>query len=82
MIYFKVKRRRWRLNIRKFLGTVAAAIVIISFVYTAIDVVRFPELYSTTRKYQLQNEVEAEIPEAVDYYNRVYRANGIKLFND
>ena len=44
-------------------------------------IIVYPEMYLSTWKYQLRNDVRAGDPDAVEYYERVYLANGIKLFD-
>lgn len=47
---------------------------------TMVKIIAYPELYITSWRYQLQNEVRAGKPEAVEYYERQYIAKGIELF--
>lgn len=47
---------------------------------TMVKIIAYPELYFTSWRYQLQNEVRAGKPEAVEYYERQYIAKGIELF--
>lgn len=48
--------------------------------HTLIDFMRFPEVYSTTLKYQLESDVKAGDQKAIKYYNDTYVKNGKILF--
>jgi hypothetical protein len=65
------------MNMKKIL---AILIVIIS-IFTVVDVIRFPECYISTWKYQLQNDIEAGDQEAIEYYNETYVKNNRILFD-
>lgn len=54
--------------------------IIIAFLFVTIDFVKYPECYSTTWRYQLENDIKSGNAEAIDYYNRVYIENGRILF--
>lgn len=57
--------------------------ILVCIVLTAlyIDVIRFPEAYSTTWKYQLRNDINRGDKHAIDYYNNHYIAQGKILFD-
>ena len=46
-----------------------------------VDIVRFPECYSTTAKYQLENDIKRGNKMAIEYYQNTYVANGRELFD-
>lgn len=52
----------------------------ITMLLTLIDICKYPEKYLTTWKYQLEQEISEGNQEAIDYYNKVYLANGQVLF--
>ena len=60
---------------------VLTAILFFAVGWLVFDVVRFPECYSTTLKYQLQNELERGDAKAIEYYNHVYVESGRELFD-
>ena len=60
----------------------AIALVVIALVYYLIDMYRFPESYLSIERYHLKNEIRMGNEEAIEYYNRVYVANGRTLFDD
>ncbi len=60
---------------------VVLAVLIISTL-VIINFFRFPELYISTWRYQLHNDVLSGDPEGTDYYNRVYVSNGIELWEE
>lgn len=86
MLYIIYNRQKYYINLkllkRKILGLVSLLIVGAVFLSMAVDFCKYPEKYCSTWKYQLKNEVKAGEPESVAYYNRVYKDNGIKLFED
>lgn len=45
-----------------------------------VKIIAYPEMYFTTWRYQLENDVRAGEPEAVSYYEKHYIAKGIELF--
>ena len=55
-------------------------IIIIANLILCIDLIRFPECYLTTWKYQLKNDIAAGDQEMIEYYNRVYVSNNRILF--
>ena len=57
-------------------------VAIIGGVCLMIDFFRFPECYSAKWRYQLENDIAMGDEVAIEYYNRVYVANGRTLFND
>lgn len=54
-------------------------VLVFDFIY---KIIAYPELFFSTWKYQLKNSVKAGQPEAVEYYQRVYLAHGITLWED
>ena len=65
----------------KAIKTLFVAVLLVVGVNVLIGVVRFPERYSKTWRYQLQNDIKRGDAEAIEYYNRVYVSNGIILFD-
>lgn len=65
-------------------GKLGKSILVFLFVVLAVtisvDFVRYPETYITPWRYQLQTDVERGKESAIEYYNRVYVANGIELW--
>ena len=47
-----------------------------------LNLAKYPELYSTTLRYQLQCDIEQGRAEAITYYHNTYTANGLDLFNN
>ena len=60
---------------------VLAAVALIVLVVLIISIVRYPEKYSTTWRYQLEQDVKRGDTEAAEYYQRNYLNNGIKLWD-
>ena len=59
------------------MGIIALAVWIS---WLTIDIIRFPESYITTWKYQLEQKVKSGDADAIEYYNDTYTANGRELF--
>ena len=61
-----------------------AITIIISVFITlqVINVMRFPEKYLTTWKYQLKNDIINGNEAAIRYYNNNYIAKGVILFDE
>lgn len=65
-----------KINIPKLIRT----LLILSILITIINIIKYPEYYISTMKYQLANDIKQGDPEAIEYYNRVYIANNKQLF--
>lgn len=61
---------------------VVAVLVFAGIGCLMVDMVRFPECYITTWKYQLKNDINRGDEVAIEYYNRVYVENDRILFED
>lgn len=68
------------INPRRFIAVITSAVVSVGIMSATIHVIRYPELYSTTLKYQLKNDISAGDITAIEYYNTTYAAHGINLF--
>ena len=55
--------------------------IIGAMIYYAVDFIRFPEKYSTTWKYQLEQDIKNGDEEAIKYYNETYTKQGKVLFD-
>lgn len=78
-IYYKHKKIG-KISLKKFFKNLVTLIFVLFMAVMFLDLFVHPEKYSTTYKYQLQNELEAGKPEAVTYYNKKYKSKGINLF--
>ena len=76
------RKKLLKINIKKFVSSLLIIAVFITCFSLYIDFCRFPEKYMTTWKYQLKNEIASGDEKAIEYYNRVYTANGINLFDE
>lgn len=47
-----------------------------------IDLIRFPECYISTWKYQLKNDIAVGVPEAMQYYQMNYINKGRPLYGE
>ena len=75
--------KRYKLNKKRFARFLSKACVagIISLsVWLTTDIIRFPECYLSTWRYQLQNDLLAGDEQANNYYQNTYIANGRELF--
>lgn len=73
--------KKYRLNKKKFARFIAIVIGAVVLPIAMIIFIRFPELYSTTWKNQLRQDIESGNAEMIEYYERNYVANGIELFD-
>ena len=64
------------------LGLMIGIAIIIALLILCIRIIIFPEVYISTWKYQLMNEVRAGVPEAVEYYDTKYVKRGIRLWEE
>lgn len=69
-----------RLNKKRFARFLANIMAFTFAVGIAVDVIRFPECYISTWRYQLQNDLQSGDEEANNYYHNTYIANGRELF--
>ena len=72
--------KRYKLNKRKFARFIIVVLAVGVITGVAVDAILYPECYSTSWRYQLQNDIERGKKEIVEYYNRRYIANGRELF--
>lgn len=78
----KRTHKRRKINLNRLFTSLLILTLIITCINLYIDFCRMPEKYCTTWKYQLKNDIENGDQEAIEYYNRVYKSNGINLFED
>jgi hypothetical protein len=72
--------KRYRINKKRFGLVVLLFVAVIFITGFAVDVVRFPECYFSTWRYQLQCDLTEGDKDAVAYYETTYIANGKELF--
>ena len=68
-------------RIKNFISSAIAITLVVSAMWLFIDLIRFPESYISTWRYQLENDIRNGDAEAIDYYNRCYVAHGRELFD-
>ena len=73
--------KRYRID-KKRLGFVALLLLVLVVTGFAVDVVRFPECYMPTFRYQLKNDIARGNEQAIEYYENTYIANGRVLFEE
>ena len=78
----KHTRKSRKINLNRLFTSLLMLTLIISFTACITDFMRFPDKYITTWKYQLKNEIASGDQKAIEYYSRVYKSNGINLFDD
>ena len=69
-------------NKRKFLRFIVLLIFISISIPLTINFFLYPEKYLSTWKLQLKQEIEKEVPEALEYYKENYVDKNISLFED
>ena len=73
--------KKYIINKKRFcLAVLLFALVLFCIIRLVVDVVRFPECYFSTWRYQLQSDIKEGDNTAIDYYETTYIANGIELF--
>ena len=77
-----MKRKIRIKNKRKFISRMVILFAMVLAVNVMVSFAKYPEKYSTTWKYQLENELADGNKDALEYYNRVYVSNGKYLFGD
>lgn len=75
-------KTRIKINFKRFTAFISSLILSIVFLTISIDIIRFPECYSSMWKYQLKNDIEAGNAEAINYYNNTYVSNGRVLYEN
>ena len=66
----------------KLISRLAIICALLFVVSMGVSFAKYPERYLTTWKYQLENDLAKGNPEAIEYYNNTYIANGKQLFGD
>ena len=73
--------KRYRLVDKgRFAAFIILAFLLGVFVGLAIDIVKYPECYSTTSKLQLKQDIAAGDETAIAYYENTYLKNNKILF--
>ena len=67
---------------KKMFKLLLLLLIISIFITTIFKFIKYPELFLTTWKYQLKNDIEAGNMEAIEYYQTTYVNNGIELWRD
>lgn len=65
----------------RFLLIIILSVLITLFILV-VDVIKYPETYFTTWKYQLQEDIKSGDIEAIEYYQEHYISKGRNLFNE
>ena len=72
--------KRSRVNKKRLSFVVLLFVAVLFITGFAVDVVRFPESYFSTWRYQLQCDIAEGDKVAVEYYETTYIANNRELF--
>lgn len=67
-------------HIKKEVTGLLLLITIIASLLIFIDVIRYPEAYSSIAKYHLKNDIEAGNEKAIEFYQKYYLDKGRPLF--
>lgn len=82
LIYYDKKNNKiMRIKPLKVAFRLTVFFIIVFVVWLIINIIKYPELYDSISRYQLHNDIIRGNTEAVEYYNRVYKNNGINLFD-
>jgi len=79
MAHYRAKRSREKRQAR--IMSLALMAVVIVLVGMFFDMLRRPEIYMSTYRYQLGNLIEKGDAEAIEYYNNTYLSHDVKLFD-
>jgi len=71
-----------RTHHKNLLENTLIALSLVILLLTAIHVTQYPEIYSTTAKYHLHNDLLKGDHQAIKYYYDTYVSTGKELFND
>ena len=74
--------KRIKINWFKFTRFIFICLLLVAVVLFIYDFVVYPEMYLTTWKYQLKNEIYSGEQASIDLYENVYVKNNKDLFND
>ena len=74
--------KRIKINWFKFTRFIFICLVLVAALLFIYDFVVYPEMYLTTWKYQLKNEIYSGEQASIDLYENVYVKNNKDLFND
>lgn len=80
--YNRTTKKGFKIDLKRFFTSLLIITLFILFAAYITDFIRFPDKYITTWKYQLKNDIQSGDIEAIIYYNKVYKSNGINLFED
>ena len=67
------------------MGATKKFLMVVAIVFIAVVLVgfaKYPEVYLSTWRYQLKNDIDRGDEMAIEYYNENYVANGIYLFGE
>lgn len=71
-----------KINWFKFIRFIFISVVFILFTSLLIDIIKYPDCYISTWKYQLRNEILNGAADSIEYYEETYVENNRDLFND
>ena len=74
----KLQKKKTIAIIKLFSYLTIITILILQF----FNFAKYPELYSTTLRYQLKNDLIDNDADAWTYYENIYLANGVILYQD
>ena len=74
--------KRIKINWFKFTRFIFICLLLVAALLFIYDFVVYPEMYLTTWKYQLKNEIYSGEQASIDLYENVYVKNNKDLFND
>lgn len=82
MLTINYNHKRFKINQHRFFMAVMVGAVGIASIGVTADLLRFPEKYLTTWKYQLYNEIKAGDTASIEYYNQNYTSKGVYLYGE
>ena len=77
-----MKKAKIKAKIKAVMTGAITIIISVFITLQVVNVIRFPEKYFTTWKYQLKNDISNGNEAAIRYYNNNYIAKGVILFDE
>jgi len=71
-----------KINCKKIITNIITLLLLTVIILITADIIRYTELYLSTWKYQLKNDIAKGDRAAIIYYNSTYISNGKTLFSD
>lgn len=82
MLFIKFKHKKIVVNLKQFILATSCLIISIILAFIFINFCRYPEIYLSTWRYQLKNDIYAKNKNSIKLYENVYVKHNKDLFKD